>query len=92
MAILQVRDIDDHLYSALKTAAKTDCRSISQEVVAILAKYLANPEFCNRSPTIDFLSLSGAWDDDRSAEAIVGSLRAKRKNSKRFEADDAVFN
>jgi hypothetical protein len=35
MAILQVRDIDDHLYEALKSAASASNRSISQEVVVI---------------------------------------------------------
>jgi plasmid stability protein len=33
MAVLQVRDIDDGLYEALKTMAKNERRSISQEVL-----------------------------------------------------------
>jgi len=43
MAILQVRDIDDRLYSLLKLRAKSENRSVSQEVISIIEKYLSNP-------------------------------------------------
>ncbi|HOF34148.1 MAG TPA: hypothetical protein PK624_01790 [Spirochaetota bacterium] len=43
MAILQVRDFDDGLYSSLKSMAKSENRSISQEVISIIEKYLSNP-------------------------------------------------
>ncbi len=91
MAILQVRDVDDHLYTALKSAAKEEKRSISQEVIVILRKYLANPSHCQINPTRDFLSLSGSWTDDRPAGTIIADIREQRKNSRRFGAENALF-
>jgi hypothetical protein len=91
MAILQVRDIDDRLYSSLKNLAKSENRSISQEVISILEKYLSNPVLFKNNPTREFLSLSGSWTDDRTADEIVKSLKKSRRNSKRFEAQNVLF-
>lgn len=91
MAILQVRDIDDRLYTSLKELAKAENRSLSQEIVSILTKYLSNPKAFNRNPTREFLSLSGSWKDERTAEEIVEAIKKNRKNSKRFEAHNVVF-
>lgn len=91
MAILQVRDIDNHLYTTLKSAAKAEKRSLSQEVIVILRKYLSNPSLFQRSPTLDFLSLTGSWSDDRPADAIVAGIKEQRKNSRRFGARNALF-
>ena len=92
MAILQVRDVDDRLYSLLKAKAKKENRSLSQEVISILENYLSNPVTFNRNPTREFLSLAEAWSDDRTAEEIIGRIRRSRKNSKRFEAGNVLFN
>ncbi|MBN1294723.1 MAG: antitoxin [Candidatus Latescibacteria bacterium] len=91
MAILQVRDLDDKLYSSLKTIAKQENRSISQEVITILEKYISNPSLFDTNPTKDFLSLSGSWDDNRSSEEIIKSIKKNRKNSKRFDSENALF-
>jgi plasmid stability protein len=91
MAILQVREVDDRLYSLLKAKAKKENRSLSQEVISILENYLANPVTFNKNPTRDFLSLAEAWSDDRPAKAITGQIRRSRKNSKRFEAENVLF-
>lgn len=91
MAILQVRDIDDRLYSSLKNLAKSENRSLSQEVISILEKYLSNPVAFKNNPTREFLSLSGSWDDDRTADEIVDGIKKNRKNSKRFGAENVVF-
>lgn len=91
MAILQVREVDDRLYSLLKAKAKKENRSLSQEVISILENYLSNPVTFNRNPTREFLSLAEAWSDDRTAEAIIDQLRRNRKNSKRFEAGNVLF-
>lgn len=91
MAILQVRDIDDRLYSSLKELAKSENRSLSQEVVSILEKYLSNPVVFKGNPTRDFLSLSGSWDDNRTADEIVADIKKSRKKSKRFGAENVVF-
>jgi len=60
MAILQVRDIDDRLYASLKAIAKSQNRSISQEVISIIEKYLSNPAVYKNNPTKEFIALSGA--------------------------------
>jgi plasmid stability protein len=75
MANLQVRDIDNGLYQSLKNRALKERRSISQEVIYILEKYLARPKSMDVNPTKEFLQLSGSWEDDRSAEEIVASIR-----------------
>ena len=91
MANLQVRDMDDNLYNALRELASRKRRSISQEVVHILEAYLSQPRRFNRNPTVEFLSLCGSWDDDRSALEIARSVRADRKKSRRFGADNELF-
>lgn len=91
MATLQVRDIDDRLYSYLKTSARIQNRSISQEVVSIIENYLNSPRQTNINATLEFLSLSGAWKDERSAEEIVRDLRSDRNQSNRFGVDHGIF-
>ena len=91
MANLQVRDIDNKLYSSLKAVAEQENRSISQEVVTILERYLANPMLFDNNPTKHFLNLSKAWDDERSADEIIKSIKENRKNSKRFDSDNGIF-
>ncbi len=91
MAILQVRNIDDRLYASLKAIAKSQNRSISQEVISIIEKYLSNPAVYKNNLTREFISLSGAWKDDRNADEIIDSIRKFRKNSERFKKDNVVF-
>lgn len=91
MAILQVRDIDDRLYASLKDLAKSENRSLSQEVISILEKFLSNPLVFKNNPTREFLSLSGSWDDDRTADEIIDDIKKKRKSGKRFGVKHVVF-
>jgi len=91
MAILQVREVDDRLYSLLKAKAKRENRSLSQEVVSILENYLSNPASFSRNPTKEFLSLAETWTDERTAEEIINQIKQSRKNSKRFEAENVLF-
>ncbi len=91
MAILQVRNIDDRLYTSLKAIAKSQNRSISQEVISIIEKYLSNPAVYKNNPTREFISLSGAWEDDRNADEIIDSIKKFRKNSERLKKDNVVF-
>lgn len=91
MATLQVRDIDDRLYNLLKTSAKLQNRSISQEVITIIQNYLNSSPKPASNATLDFIALTGAWKDEKSAEEIVKSIRDSRSNSKRFGADDGIF-
>jgi len=78
MAILQVRSMDDALYGALGRRAARENRSISQEVVEIVKRYLAEPRPGSTSADEDALRLAGSWDDPRSAAEIAGSLRNAR--------------
>jgi len=91
MATLQVRDIDDRLYESLRKRATREKRSISQEVVLILEKYLSRPDAYDVNPTDEFLSLSGAWNDEREADEIINEIRSGRTNSSRFSDDSRVF-
>lgn len=91
MAILQVRDIDDRLYSHLKMIAKRENRSVSQEVISILEKYLSNPSMFNSNQTKEFLSLSGSWDDTRSADEIIKDIKESRGKSRRFDTNNVIF-
>ena len=91
MATLQVRDLDDRLYNFLKTSARQQNRSISQEVITMIEQYLNSPGTAVANSTLAFLSMSGAWKDDRSAEAIIGDIRDFRSPSRRFGADDGLF-
>lgn len=91
MATLQVRDIDDRLYNFLKTSAKLQNRSISQEVVTIIQNYLNSSKTTSTNATLEFLSLTGAWEEEKTAEEIVNSIRKGRKQSKRFGEKDGLF-
>ena len=85
MANLQVKDIEDSLYEALRALAKRENRSISQEVITIIKKYLSNPSIVERNSTDEFLKLAGSWDDDRTAKEIIDDIYGSRKNSSRFK-------
>jgi len=91
VANLQVRDIDDRLYESIRMLAKSDKRSISQEVVHILEKYLSQPESFGRNQTDEFLKLAGSWEDERSAGEIISKIRESRRNSTRFEKNNELF-
>jgi len=84
MAILQVRSIDDNLYGALSRRAAMENRSISQEVISIIKKYLATPQTLSASPDEEALRLAGSWNDKQSADEISNSIR-KARSTKRFQ-------
>jgi plasmid stability protein len=90
MAILQVRDVDDRLYNTLKQKAQIENRSISQEVISILEKYLSNPNYYNNvNLTREFLNLS--WEDNRDANEIVKDIVKDRRNKKSFGEFHGIF-
>jgi hypothetical protein len=91
MSTLQVRDIDARLYESIRTLAIAGKRSISQEVISILEKYVSSPAALETNPTDEFLKLAGAWDDERSASSIVKDMKSSRKNSSRFGAKNELF-
>ena len=91
LAHLQVRDIDERLYASLRARAVREKRSISQEVILILEKYLATPNGFDTNPTDALLSLAGVWEDRRDPEAIARELRESRRSGTRFTGDGSVF-
>lgn len=92
MATLQVRDIDDRLYAFLKNSAKSQNRSISQEVITIIQSFLNSNQKNNKNATLEFLSLVGAWQDTRDADEIITEIREAHTQSTRFGMKDGIFN
>ena len=85
MAILQIKGIDDALYSRLKQMAADDSRSVSQEVLHLTKEYMARREAqdVDARSAEALLALAGSWEDDRDAADIARELRASRRNSER---------
>lgn len=91
MANLQVRDIDDGIYSALKQRAKHKHRSLSQEVAHIIEDYLSRPTTDSKKQSEMLLELSGAWEGPESAIQIIKTIRKGRAESVRFRKHDGLF-
>ena len=91
MATLQVRDIDDRLYNSLKVSAKMRNRSVSQEVITIIQDHLNASQKAHKNATLEFLSLEGAWKDDKKAEDSVKELRKGRTKTHRFGEKNGLF-
>jgi hypothetical protein len=86
MTVLQ----DGGLYEALKTMAKKERRSISQEVIMMIESYIRTPKkTTSHRATEEFLNLS--WVGDDSAEEIINELRSQKMNSKRFESQNDLY-
>ena len=83
MAVLQVRNVDDDLYGALGRRAAMENRSISQEVIEIVKRYLASPQRASPAADEQALQLAGTWNDTRSANDIAADIR-KRRSTRRF--------
>lgn len=86
MANLQIKGIDESLYSGIKRLAQQEHRSVSQQVVHVLQHYLATAKKARQNKTAaqSLLALSGAWDDERPAGRIVREIKAGRKNSRKL--------
>ena len=84
MAVLQVRSMNDEMYKALGKRAAMDNRSISQEVVSIIEKFLSTSPVQTPAADEEALRLAGSWEDSRTAGEITDSIREDRKTG-RFE-------
>jgi plasmid stability protein len=84
MANLQIKGIDEDFYQDLKRMAAAGHRSVSGMVLASLKEYLAKQGDLDRvkTPGQVLLSLSGAWQDDRSAAKVAAEIRAARRSSR----------
>jgi predicted CopG family antitoxin len=86
MANLQIKGMDDELYKELKKIAAEEKRSISQQTLLLVKDYLARKQQVRKlkTPAQLLLELSGSWEDNRGAEAIVSGIKKARKNMKRL--------
>jgi len=91
MATLQVRDIDDRVYNALKQRAKSRHRSLSQEVAHIIEEYLSQPTTDYKKQSDMLLELSGSWEGPESAAEIIETIRKSRTESRRFRKANGLF-
>lgn len=84
MANLQIKGMDDELYSSLKELAASENRSISQQVLFLLKRYLGRRHQFQKAktPAQILLELAGSWEDARSSESIIKDLKKHRVNSK----------
>lgn len=91
MATLQVRDIDDRVYNALKQRARSRHRSLSQEVAHIIEEYLSQPTTDYKKQSDMLLELSGSWQGPESAAEIIDTIRRDRRGSRRFTKANGLF-
>lgn len=93
MSNLQIKGIDDALYTQIKELAASENRSVSQQILYLVKRYIANKKkFENiKMPAQALLDLSGSWEDVRSADEITSDIKNARKNSTRFKGNSDVF-
>ena len=93
MANLQIKGIDDALYTQIKELAASENRSISQQILFLVKRYIANKKQFEKTkfPAQVLLELSGSWEDSRGTDEIISDIKNARKNSSRFKEDSDVF-
>jgi hypothetical protein len=91
MANLQIKGIDDTLYAQIKALAASENRSVSQQILYLVKRHMANQKQLEPTPAQALLALTGSWEDSREADEIVSTIRNARQNSSRFEDDADVF-
>jgi hypothetical protein len=85
MANLQIKGMSDDFYAQIKELAGSESRSVSQQVLFMTKEYLLKKQQVQaaKMPAQALLELSGAWEDSKTAEEIIGDLKKSRKNSAR---------
>ena len=93
VANLQIKGIDDALYTQLKELAASENRSVSQQVLFLIRRHMANRTQFEKTkiPAQILLELAGSWEDSRSANEIISDIKNARKNATRFKEDADVF-
>jgi hypothetical protein len=93
VANLQIKGIDDVLYTQIKELAASENRSISQQILFLVKRYIANKEQFEKTkiPAQVLLELSGSWEDNREADEIISDTKKARRNSLRFKEKSDVF-
>ncbi len=87
MSNLQIKGIDEELYGRIKEMANAENRSLSQQILFLVKKYLAKRKKIRsaKSPAQVLLDLSGSWDDEREPEEIIKEIKQNRRNSRKLE-------
>lgn len=88
MSNLQIKGIDERLYQQLKQLAADENRSVSQQVLFLIRNHLARKRPTDEPETAaqTLLSLSGSWEDSRTAEQIVSDIKGARRSSRKLSA------
>ena len=82
MANLQIKGIQEELHAQIKEIAAADNRSVAQEVIFLIKQYLARRGQLRPKTSAEvLLELSGSWEDDRNADAIISEIKTGRRNS-----------
>jgi hypothetical protein len=86
MANLQIKGIDENLYSQIKKLASAENRSVSQQIIFLAKEYLAKQKDlqASQSPARVLLELSGSWVDARTPQQIIGKIKGTRRSSKKL--------
>jgi hypothetical protein len=86
MSNLQIKGIDDGLYQELKQLAADESRSVSQQVLFLIRRSLAERRRSRKenTPAQVLLALAGSWEDNRSSEEIIQEIKSVRRSSNRF--------
>ena len=84
MVNLQIKGIEEDIYAHIKKVAAAENRSVSQQILFLVKNYMAgrggkHPE---KTAAQTLLELSGSWDDNRPAEAIISEIKMGRRNMK----------
>ncbi|HLP14846.1 MAG TPA: antitoxin [Bacteroidota bacterium] len=90
MATLQVRDVDDGLYDAIKRRAARERRSISQEIIIMIESFLRTAQTGSGEARIEeFTNLR--WAGEETADELISHLKQKRMSSRRFGGRNDLF-
>jgi len=86
MSNLQIKGVDEGLYQELKRLAADENRSVSQQVLFLIRRSLAqrHREKQGESAAEVLLSLAGSWEDARQADQIVEDIKSARRSSKKL--------
>ena len=81
MANLHIKGMNDDFYAQIKALAGSENRSVSQQILFMTKEYLLKRQQAQvvKMPAQVLLELSGAWEDDRTAEEIITDLKQSRK-------------
>ena len=93
MANLQIKGIEDALYTQIKELAASENRSISQQILFLVNRYMANKKQFQKTkmPAQILLELAGSWKDSQDADEIISNIKNARKNSSRLKKNSNVF-